>query len=39
MKINLLRDGGARRRTLEMRRAIRRHARNMQAIMLLGVKR
>ena len=36
---NLLRDPGARRRTLEMRRAIRRHARNMQAIMLLGVKR
>ncbi len=37
--LNLLRDRGARRRTLEMRRAIRRHAHNMQAIMLLGVKR
>ena len=37
--LNLLRDRGARRRTLEMRRAIRRHARHMQAIMLLGVKR
>lgn len=36
---NMLRDGEARRRVIEMRRAIRRHAGRMQAIMLLGVKR
>ncbi len=35
---NMLRDGEARRRVIEMRRAIRRYADRMQAIMLIGVK-
>ncbi|MCH7704327.1 MAG: methyltransferase domain-containing protein [Planctomycetes bacterium] len=35
---NVLRDREARKRVLEMRRAIRRHAEHMRAVMLVGVK-
>ncbi len=36
--VNLLRDARARRRALQMRKAIQRHAEHMRAIMLFGVR-